>query len=146
YILFLLQPYHSNFNKRVTKTPKLYFYDTGLACSLLGIKQPDELALSTFRGPLFENLIISDLFKQYFNKGTTPPLYYWRDQNGLIEVDCSIDTAGELTPIEIKAGETIVDDFFSSLKKWNALADVDPDKGYIIYGGAEVQKRKNGNV
>jgi uncharacterized protein len=146
YIVFLLQPYHSNFNKRTTKTPKLYFYDTGLACSLLGIKQSEELTLSTFRGPLFENLIIADLFKQYFNRGTMPPLYYWRDQNGLIEVDCLIDNAGELTPIEIKAGETIVDDFFTSLKKWNVLADVHPEKGYVIYGGNEVQKRKNGNV
>lgn len=146
YILFLLQPYHSNFNKRTTKTPKLYFYDTGLACSLLGIKESDELSLSPFRGHLFENLIITDLFKQYFNKGTTPPLYYWRDQNGLIEVDCLIDNAGQLTPIEIKAGETIVDDFFMSLKKWNVLADLPPENGYVVYGGSEVQKRKNGNV
>lgn len=146
YILFLLQPYHSNFNKRTTKTPKLYFYDTGLACSLLGIKESDELSLSPFRGHLFENFIIADLFKQYFNKGTMPPLYYWRDQNGLLEVDCIVDNAGNLTPIEIKAGETIVDDFFTSLKKWNILADVLPENGYVVYGGSEVQKRKNGNV
>jgi predicted AAA+ superfamily ATPase len=146
YIIFLLQPYHGSFNKRVTKTPKLYFYDTGLACSLLGIKEAAELDLSPFRGHLFECFIIADLFKQYFNKGTTAPLYFWRDRNGLIEIDCLIDRGGKLTPIEIKSGKTIVPDFFTALKKWNEIAQADPHHGYIIYGGDEEQKREKGNV
>jgi len=146
YIIFLLQPYHVNFNKRITKTPKLYFYDTGVACSLLGIKQSSELELSPFRGHLFENFIIADLFKQHFNKGTTAPLYFWRDQNGLVEIDCLIDKGGKLTPIEIKSGKTIVTDFFTSLDKWNEIAQTNPQDGYIIYGGDDVQKRNKGTI
>ena len=146
YIVFLLQPYHGNFNKRITKTPKLYFYDTGVACSLLGIKKAVDLSVSTFRGHLFENFVIADLFKQFFNQGTTAPLYFWRDKNGLIEVDCLVDTGKTLIPIEIKAGQTIIADFFTSLDKWNALANTNPEDGYIIYGGKEVQKRSKGTV
>lgn len=146
YIVFQLQPYHGNFNKRITKTAKLYFYDTGIACSLLGIKEPKDLELSPFRGHLFECFIINDLFKQYFNKGTTAPLYFWRDKNGLIEVDCLIDDGGTLTPIEIKSGTTVVADFFTALDKWNELAQADPKHGYIIYGGQEEQKRNKGTV
>ena len=146
YIVFLLQPYHGNFNKRVTKTAKLYFYDTGVACSLLGIKEPSNLDLNPFRGHLFENLIIADLFKQYLNKGTTTPLYFWRDKNGLVEIDCLIDQAQKLTPIEIKSGKTIVSDFFTSLEKWNTLAEADPANGYVIYAGSENQTRSKGNV
>jgi predicted AAA+ superfamily ATPase len=146
YIVFLLQPYHGNFNKRVTKTPKLYFYDTGVACSLLGIKESSELDLNPFRGHLFENFIIADFFKQYCNKGTTIPLYFWRDKNGLIEIDCLIEQAQKLTPIEIKSGKTIVSDFFTSLDKWNNLTNTDPTNGYVVYAGKEAQKRNKGNV
>jgi len=146
YIIFLLQPYHGNFNKRVTKTPKIYFYDTGLACSLLGIKQSDELELSPFRGHLFECFIIADLYKQFFNKGTTAPLYFWRDKNSLIEVDCLIETGNKLTPIEIKSGQTVIASFFTSLEKWNTISNTQAENGYIIYGGADVQKRSKGNV
>jgi len=146
YIIFLLQPYHGNFNKRITKTPKLYFYDTGVASSLLGIKRGEDLALSPFRGHLFENLIIVDLYKQYFNQGTTAPLYFWRDKNGLIEIDCLIEMGATLIPIEIKSGQTIVADFFTSLDKWNALAGTKPENGYVIYAGQEVQKRSKEKV
>ncbi|HLJ31548.1 MAG TPA: ATP-binding protein [Candidatus Babeliales bacterium] len=146
YIVYLLQPYHGSFNKRITKTAKLYFYDTGIACSLLGIKEVSELELSPFRGHLFECFIISDLFKQYYNKGTTAPLYYWRDKNGLIEIDCLIDRGGKLTPMEIKAGKTIVADFFNSLTKWNDIAQTNPQDGYIIYAGNQEQKREKGHV
>ena len=145
YIIFLLQPYHCNFNKRVTKTAKLYFYDTGIVCSLLGIKQAIDLENSTFRGHLFECLIIADLFKQYCNQGTTPPLYFWRDKNGFIEIDCIIEDGEKLIPIEIKSGRTIVADFFNSLKKWNSISKATAS-GYIVYAGNEVQTRNNGIV
>src|SRR5207244_6827586 len=82
YILYLMAPYHENYTKRVIKTPKLFFYDTGLACSLLGIKTVEELALSTWKGHLFESFIISDFYKQFYNAGTQPSLYFWRDKNG----------------------------------------------------------------
>lgn len=146
YVIFLLQPYHENFNKRVTKTPKLYFYDTGLACSLLGIKSAADLALSSFRGHLFESFMMADFFKQYFSLGTKVPLYFWRDKNGYVEIDCLINRGIHLIPLEIKSGETINTNFFTSLSKWNELAGADPEKGYVIYGGDLVQKRSIGNV
>ena len=146
YIIFLLNPYHQNFNKRVTKTPKLYFYDTGLACSLLDLKSSEQIALSPFRGHLFESLIISDLFKQYFSLGTKAPLYFWRDKNGYIEVDCLVNLGNKLIPLEIKSGQTIVPGFFNSLSKWNEIAHADPEDGSVIYGGDHVQKRSSGTI
>lgn len=146
YILFRLQPHFNNYNKRITKTPKLYFYDTGLACSLLQINSPDTLTLNPFRGPLFENLIISDLYKQYFNKGQRPPLYFWRNNNGLIEVDCLADTGNTLVPIEIKAGETISGSFFSGITKFNELSGTNSEDNYIVYGGTSKQSRSGGHV
>ena len=146
YVLFLLNPYHENFNKRVTKTPKLYFYDTGLACSLLGIKSVEDLALSQFRGHLFESLMIADFFKQYFSLGTQAPLYFWRDKNGYIEVDCLINLGNSLVPLEIKSGETLNSHFFTSLVKWYELSQTDPEKGYLVHGGDLVQSRNVGSV
>ena len=126
--------------------PKLYFYDTGLACSLLDLKSPEMLALSPFRGHLFESFIIADLFKQYFSLGTKAPLYFWRDKNGYIEIDCLINMGNKLVPIEIKSGQTVTQVFFDSITKWNNLAQSDPQNGYIIYGGTKTQKRSAANL
>lgn len=146
YIIFLLKPHFNNFNKRLTKTPKLYFYDTGLACSLLDIKSVENLSLSSYRGSLFESLIISDFQKQYFNLGIQPSLYFWRDQNGRIEVDCLIDLGDKLISIEIKSSETISNNFFSSLKQWNEISDSQSEQNYIIYGGKIEQNRSLGKI
>lgn len=146
YIIFLLQPYWENFNKRVTKTPKLYFYDTGLAASLLDIKTSTELANSFFRGPLFESLIISDLYKQYFNLGENPPLYFWRDKNGEVEVDCLINQGGNLKPIEIKSGQTSSANYFKALSKWCELTSTNPQDSLVVYGGLENQTRSIGKL
>ncbi len=147
YIIFLLKPHFQNFNKRLTKTPKLYFYDTGLACSLLDIKTIETLALSPYRGSLFESLIISDFQKQYYNNGiSNPSTYFWRDQNGRIEVDCVIDRGDALFPIEIKSGETISSSFFTSLAEWNKIAQSPPEHATIIYGGNKNQMRNHGKV
>ncbi len=146
YIIFLLKPHFNNFNKRITKTSKLYFYDTGLACSLLEMSSPDNLSLSSFRGALFECLILSDFYKQYHNSGLRPALYYWRDQNGILEIDGLVDLGVTMVPVEIKSGETITKDFFKGLKRWCELASVDPSNGYVIYGGDDEQKRSMGHV
>lgn len=146
YIVFTLQPHFQNFNKRVVKTPKLYFYDTGLACSLLRIQSPDMLAVSPFRGALFENLIIADLYKQYCNRGIRPPLYFWRGSSELYEIDCILDEGNSLYPVEIKSGQTIASDFFKGLSYWNDLAQTPADRGYLIYGGLQGQLRSAGNV
>lgn len=142
YIVFRLPPYFNNFNKRITQTHKLYFYDTGIACSLLGIESLDKLAIDPMRGHLFENLIIGDLHKQYLNSGKQPPLYYWRDKNGLLEVDCIIDEGRSLFPIEIKSATTVALDFFTNIKKWISLANTNAARlgsSYIVYGGKKTQ-------
>jgi len=146
YVIFLLEPHHKNFNKRVTKTPKLYFYDTGLACSLLKISTVNSLAIHPYRPALFECFIIADLYKQYSNLGMRPPLYFWRDKNGTYEVDCIVDQGINLVPIEIKSGQTINTDYFKGLKYWCALSETDPALSYIVYGGTEQQSRNAGHV
>ena len=111
YIIYLLKPHHQNFNKRIIKSPKLYFYDTGIACALLGITDIKQIATHASKGFLFENLLISDLLKQKFNAGKADNLFYWRDKTGN-EIDILVDDAGKFTAIELKAGETIADSFF----------------------------------
>jgi predicted AAA+ superfamily ATPase len=144
YIIYLLKPYHSNFNKRVIKTPKLYFYDTGVACSLLGIGNAKQIAHHAAKGPLFENLIVSELLKERFNVGASDNLYYWRDKTGN-EVDVLIDAAGKLTAVELKAGETISSDFFKGLNYFSSLHKKRIQQ-LLIYGGKQEQKRSSGTI
>lgn len=141
FIIHLLKPHHRNFNKTIVKSPKLYFYDTGLVCSLLGISSADQLANHPVRGSLFESMVITELIKQRTNAGLPVNLYYWRDKTGH-EVDVIIDDAGTLTPIEIKAGKTINAEFFKNLTYWTNLNE--SSKGYVLYNGAEQQIRSNG--
>jgi predicted AAA+ superfamily ATPase len=145
YVIFLLQPHHKNFSKRLIKTPKLYFYDSAIACHLLSIQSPKELETHYLRGALFESMVISDLLKQRFNAGAVPNLYFWRDKSGH-EVDCIIEHGDTLTPIEIKSGETLNADFFSGIVQWNLLAQNDPLNSYVVYGGKEKQTRAQGTA
>ena len=152
YIIFLLEPHFKNFNKRLTKMPKLYFYDTGLACNLLRLASSQDLSISPYWGPMFENFVIADIAKQYFNHGNRPPIYFWRDQNGRLEVDCLIDNGKNLLPIEIKASESIATDFFKGLNSWNKLAYGEnrmkdhADKSFLVYAGNEAQQRSGGQA
>ncbi len=142
YIIFLLQPYANNFNRRVIRHPKIYFYDTGLMSNLLGIESPERIAVDRLRGSVFENFIIADLYKQYSNIGKQASLYFWRDKNGSIEVDCIVDDGRKLHPIEIKSSETISLDFFANLKKWQALANaatIPLGRSHVFYGGLETK-------
>jgi predicted AAA+ superfamily ATPase len=145
YIIFLLQPHYKNFSKRLIKSPKLYFYDTGLACSLLGIESEKELETHYLRGGLFESMVIADLFKAFYNADRIPRLYFWRDKTGH-EVDLIIEKGKTLYPIEIKAGMTINPSFFDGLEFWNTLSEADPSNGFIVCGGEDVQQRTRGNV
>lgn len=142
FIIYLLRPYHGNFNKQIVKSPKLYFYDTGLACSLLGINQAKQVATHSAKGALFENLLISELIKHNANKGTPDNLYFWRDKTGN-EIDVIIDNGGKLTAIELKAGETITVDFFKGLEYFSALSKKAITK-ILTYGGKEGQHRSTG--
>ncbi len=143
YVIFLLHPHHKNFSKRLIKTPKLYFYDSAIACHLLSIQSAQDLTTHYLRGGLFESMILSDLLKQRYNAGLPPNLYFWRDKSGH-EVDCLLDHGTTLTPIEIKSGETISSDFFTGLIKWNQLAGNNPSQSYVVYGGKEKQIRSQG--
>lgn len=134
YIIFLLQPHHVNFNKRLVKSTKLYFYDTGLACSLLGIDQISQLQTHYIRGALFENYMIADIVKQFYNKAKNPTVYFWRDNHGH-EVDCIIERGAELLPVEIKASMTFQSNFLNGLSYWQNLYG--NNKGLLIYSGNE---------
>lgn len=142
YIIYLLRPYYGNFNKRIIKAPKLYFFDTGVACSLLGITDVKQIFSHTAKGPLFENMIISELLKERFNKGAADNLYYWRDKTGH-EVDILLDKAGKLTAMELKAGATLNEDFFKGIEYFSSLNTTPPEK-ILVYGGKEIQKRSSG--
>jgi predicted AAA+ superfamily ATPase len=136
YILFLLQPHHSNFSKRLVKRPKLYFYDTGLCCSLLRIENVSQLSNHYLKGSLFENLILSEFLKQRYNQGKASNIYFWRDHRGM-EVDLIIEHANGLTPVELKSGKTWNRDFFLNLVKWNHYSGNSPENAHVIYGGDE---------
>jgi len=124
YIIFLLQPHFVNFSKRLVKSPKLYFYDTGLACYLLRIISVDQLSEHYLRGGLFESFILSDMKKHFYNKGEEPPLYFWRDSHQN-EIDCIVDYGTKLVPVEIKSSKTFNERFFEKLGYYSEIARSD---------------------
>lgn len=138
YIIFLLKPHYKNFNKRLTKTPKIFFYDPAIACNLLNLK-PSEIPLHYTRGGLFESLVISDIAKSYYNQALVPHLYFWQTVKGH-EIDCIIDEGLRLIPIEIKSGQTIQSHFFDNLEKWKELSSSEGN-AYLVYGGNDNQSR-----
>ncbi len=145
YLIFRLEPHYQNFNKRLVKMPRLYFYDTGLACSLLGLENLKQVNTHFLLGALFENLVISDLLKYKMNKGLNCNFYFWRDKLGR-EVDCLIDFGLNKSIIEIKAGRTINEEFFKGLTYYKKLAGDEHISAYLIYGGDKEEVRSSGKV
>lgn len=145
YVIFLLHPYYKNFGKRLTQTPKLYFIDTGLACSLLRIKSANELINHSMRGGLVESFIISDLLKQQYNLERLPSLYFWRNVSGN-EIDCIIDEGTKTIPVEIKASKTVIPTFFHELTNWRTLTEDEKTHAYIVYGGSKDQRGVHATV
>lgn len=145
YIIFLLQPHHVNFNKRLVKMPKLYFYDTALACNLLRLTHPDDVYDHYLRGALFESMILSDFLKKRYHRGLPPNVYFWRDKLG-VEIDCLLEEGASLAPIEIKSSATIQTDMFDNLSKWRSWAGKEAPPGTVIYGGEEEQSRAIGRI
>ncbi len=118
YIIFRLQPYYNNYNKRLIKSPKLYFYDTGLACSLLKIQNAEMIKTHYLYGALYENYIISEILKTQYHSGITPSVYYWRESNGT-EIDCIIELMNQkIIALEIKGGETFNKDYLKNFKNF----------------------------
>jgi uncharacterized protein len=141
FIVFRLQPWHENFNKRVVKMPKLYFYDTGLAIALLGFENAGQLALNPYRGSLFENMIIVEFLKGRFNSGRSSNLFFWRDNVGN-EIDLILENGAERVAVEIKSGQTVTADYFKGIRFWNKITG--SQGGYVIYGGETSQQRSDG--
>ena len=142
YLILLLRPHHKSFRKRMVKTSKLYFLDSGLLCYLLRIRRSEDLSIHALRGAVFESWVISELLKDYYNSSREPDIYFWRDSTGH-EIDVIIDLGTELLPIEIKSGQTISSDFFKGLDYWRSLPKQRNCPAALVYGGnASYARRK----
>ena len=144
YIIFLLQPYHTNVGKREIKAPKIYFYDTGLAANLLSIGSPNDVSRHKMRGALFENWVIVELAKAAFNRGQSPDFYFWRDHSGR-EIDLVVDKGGDLIPIEITSGQTLDAGKFKHLDFWIEQHKISKN-GRLIHGGEATRLRRGVRV
>ena len=134
YLVTLLPPYYENISKRVVKTPKLYFNDPGLACYLLDIESPKQLALDKMRGAIFENMVVMECLKHRFNQGKEGNVFFYRDSNGQ-EVDILVKEQGQLTAIEVKSSMTYQPDFVKAIKllpKWTSTPII---RRAVVYGG-----------
>lgn len=141
FIIHLLPPHFANFSKRLVKTPKLYFLDTGLLCYLLRIRESAELVTHAMKGHIFETFVLAELYKAFAHWGETPPLYFWRDKTGH-EVDVVIDTGSRLIPIEIKSSETVGRSLFDGLKYYMSLGSPVSETGVLIHGGNGLYQRE----
>ncbi|MBG6112233.1 putative AAA+ superfamily ATPase [Flavobacterium sp. CG_23.5] len=145
YILFLLQPHHKNYDKRVIKSPKLYFYDTGLLCHLLKIKDENQVKFNSYIGHLFENMIVSEYVKQNYHQNLMKEFWFWRDSAGH-EVDLISQDDDLLDVIEIKATATVSQDLFKGLLYFENLAKDNVRGKTLVYAGLDNQKRTIANV
>lgn len=139
YIVFLLHPYFENSRKRLTKTPKLYFHDTGLACYLLGIGSEQQLATDRMRGHLFENMVIADIVKRFSNEGRVPELMFYRDSNGN-EVDLLVAKGQAIEAYEIKSSATYNSSFESVFGKLTPALDARLTRRAVVYGGRQERR------
>jgi hypothetical protein len=146
-LVYLLPPYYRNFGKRLVKTPKLYFIDSGLACWLLGIREEDILTLHPLRGALFENWVVSELIKARYNAGLSADLYFWRDNNG-VEADIVFEVGTQLQVVEIKAGQTVTTDYMKAGQRSTAFATKEDltEFPWLVYGGEDSYVRSGVKV
>jgi uncharacterized protein len=133
FIAFRLQPFYNNLGKRLTQMPKLYFYDTGLCCSLLELETESHVNTHPLRGALFENLIILELLKARFNNGQRSNLFYWRDRTGN-EIDVLLDQSAQVVPIEIKTAATFTTDYVKGINYWKKI-NPNVKKAFVVFTG-----------
>lgn len=145
FVIHLLRPHHRNFNKRLVKSPKLYFLDTGLLCYLLRIQGAEDLISHAARGAIFETWVVSEALKNYYHRGVEPDIYFWRDSAGH-EIDLLIDQGANQIPVEIKSGQTIASDFFDGINYWRNLAGEPEGVAGLVYGGDASCKRQGVSV
>ena len=141
YIVFRLQPYYENFGKRVIKSAKIYFYETGLASYLLGIEDEKQVARDPLLGGLFENMVVMECVKFRTNQALDPNLYFYRDSHHN-EVDLILKQGEKLTPVEIKASQTYNPDFIKSITRFRTISE-SSSAGYVIYAGNNSFLTKN---
>ena len=144
YIVFRLQPFHANIRKRLIKSPKLYFYDVGLASYLIGIERADQIATHPLRGHLFENAVVVEALKHRYNRGLRSNLSFFRDSRGL-ECDLLYETDHGTAAIEVRAGATLPSDAFRSVNRIAGLLPEVTAKA-VVYGGDTPQARSDGDV
>lgn len=135
-VVALLQPYHRNFGKRLVKTPKLYFLDSGLLCWLLRIFDAPSLQTHSMRGAVFETWVVSETIKHRLHHGLPPDLYFWRDNHGT-EVDLVFEHRGRLQAVEIKSGTTFASDWLAPCRRWQAMVGADAAPPILVWGGAD---------
>ena len=140
YILFTLQPLHENFSKRIVKTSKLYFYDTGLLCYLLKINNPNQIRTHAIKGSLFENMMVAEFVKRMYHKNIIQDIWFWRDAAGH-EVDLIVQDDLTLSLIEFKSTQTIMSDLFKGLQYFENLSKNDSLTKTLVYTGTDSQKR-----
>jgi predicted AAA+ superfamily ATPase len=144
YLVFRLPPLHRNLGKRLTKSPKLYFYDTGLLAWLVGIRRPEDLTVHPLRGAIVENWVVSEIVKARVHRGLEPSLAFYRDQSGR-EVDLVLEEGARTVLVEVKSGKTIAADFFDGLEEVAAIVGSNPER-VLVYGGDARQSRSNVTV
>ena len=144
YIIHFLQPYHVNFNKRIIKSPKLYFFDTGLVCSLLSVESSSQITTHYLRGNLFENFVVNEFIKAHYNLGKRSNLFFWHSKDKK-EIDLLVEKGGKILPFEIKSSMTKTDSHFQNLWYWKKLTDASYDDLNVIYGGNDNFKTSRGS-
>lgn len=145
YVVFLLYPFHENFSKRIVKTPKLYFYDTGLLCYLLKIKGVEQLTTHPFKGSLFENMMIAEYIKRMYHRDNVQDVWFWRDAAGH-EIDLVVQEGLKLNLIEVKATQTVMPDLFKGLNYFKNESKKENLTTTLVYAGDETQQRTAGSV
>ena len=136
YIVFTLHPYYKNYGKRLVKTPKIYFTETGLVSSLLGIRSPEQARLHPLVGNIFENMVVAELLKTQRNQGLQPSFYFYRDSSGL-EVDLIMEEGLVPHPIEIKSAQTYSPALYTNLQKFMKLEPTAATPA-LVYGGEQM--------
>ena len=145
YIVYFLHPDYNNFSKRLVKSPKLYFHDTGLACSLLEITDAHQLENHYLRGGLFENYVINQFIKKAFNRGEEPHLSFWRDNKGN-EIDLLQTLGTKQFAYEIKSGRTFSTDFTKGLRYWAGLSSAEANQCNVVYAGDMEMQKSDCNI
>ncbi len=149
YIIHRLPAWHPNIRKQVVKAPKLHFFDSGLVCYLLGIREPEQLRLHPLRGAIFESWVVSEIYKSFVHSGLQPNLFHYREARGP-EIDLLIERGEKLEIVEIKSGATINSDFFKNLKRFSdrmkGAGKKRPLRSHVVYGGEDSQQRSDAQV